>query len=53
MMSQNSITVTINILDPVYPPFTPEKIEWVRDLMARQGNFAKSNISNRDIVEIK
>ena len=52
MMSQDRITVTLNILDPIYPPFTPEKIEWVRDLMARQGNFAKSNISNRDIVEI-
>jgi 1-acyl-sn-glycerol-3-phosphate acyltransferase len=49
LSQKNKIKVTVTVLDPVYPPFTAEKIEEVRHAMAKAGNFALSNVSNRDI----
>jgi 1-acyl-sn-glycerol-3-phosphate acyltransferase len=50
-MSQEGITATVQILDPVYPPFTQEKIEIVRHMMAEAGNFAISRVSNRSVKD--
>jgi 1-acyl-sn-glycerol-3-phosphate acyltransferase len=50
-MSQEGITATEQILDPVYPPFTQEKIEIVRHMMAEAGNFAISRVSNRSVKD--
>lgn len=51
LYSQDKITVTVTILDAVYPPFTNYDIEKIRDDMARTNNMALSRISNRDIVD--
>nr|QBK88456.1 MAG: acyltransferase [Mimivirus LCMiAC01] len=50
--SQNKLKIILTILDPVYPPFTNEKIEMVRHAMAKAGDFALSRVSNRDLVDI-
>jgi 1-acyl-sn-glycerol-3-phosphate acyltransferase len=51
MFSHNEITITINILPMEYPPFTPEKIENIRNKMAIAGNMALSRVTNRDIKD--
>jgi 1-acyl-sn-glycerol-3-phosphate acyltransferase len=49
--TQNSIKVTVKILDPVYPPFDGDKIERVREEMGRSGNLLLSRVSSKDIVD--
>ncbi len=51
LYSLDKITVTVTILDPVYPPFTNYDIEKIRNDMARTNDMALSRISNRDIVD--
>jgi len=50
-ITQDEINVDVYINDLFYPPFTPEKIDEVRDFMAKIGNFKKSRVSNRSIKE--
>lgn len=49
LASQDSITATIKILPPEFPPFSPDKIENIRRKMAEAGNLAMSRVSNRSI----
>ena len=51
LYSLDKITVTMKILDPVYPPFTNYDIEKIRNDMAMTNDMALSRISNRDIVD--
>lgn len=44
-------SITIDILDPFYPPFDDSKIEMVRYSMANNGNMLLSRVSNKDIVD--
>jgi 1-acyl-sn-glycerol-3-phosphate acyltransferase len=51
IITQNEIVVDVYINDIFYPPFDNDKIEEVRDLMAKVGNLDKSRVSNRTIKE--
>ena len=51
LITQDEINVDVYINDLFYPPFTPEKIDDVRNYMAKIGNFEKSRVSNRSIKE--
>lgn len=51
LFSNNDITIDIKILKPFYPPFNDDKIENVRNYMARKGNFMLSRVSNKDVKE--
>jgi 1-acyl-sn-glycerol-3-phosphate acyltransferase len=51
--SGTKIDITMEILDPWYPPFNDDKIESVRLAMAKAGKMALSRVSNRDIVDKK
>jgi 1-acyl-sn-glycerol-3-phosphate acyltransferase len=51
LITQNEIIVDVYINDIFYPPFDNQKIEEVRDHMARVGNLEKSRVSNRSIKE--
>jgi 1-acyl-sn-glycerol-3-phosphate acyltransferase len=51
LITQNEIIVDVYINDIFYPPFNNEKIEEVRDLMVKVGNFEKSRVSNRSVKE--
>jgi len=53
ILSQKKILVRIDVLEIEYPPFSSNKIETVRYKMAKQGGFALSRNSNRDIVDSK
>jgi 1-acyl-sn-glycerol-3-phosphate acyltransferase len=50
-LASGSISVKVYVLPEEHPPFTPERIEEVRDKMARAGNLAKSRVINRDIKD--
>jgi len=49
VITQNEINIDIYINDIFYPPFNQEKIDHVRDYMAKVGNLEKSRVSNRSI----
>jgi len=49
IITQDEINVDIYVNDIFYPPFTPEKIDAVRNHMAQVGNLEKSRVSNRSI----
>jgi 1-acyl-sn-glycerol-3-phosphate acyltransferase len=51
IISQEEISVTITILQVELPPFSPEKIENIRNKMGKAGNMALSRVSNRDIKD--
>lgn len=51
LTSQNLIEVTVKILPCEYPPFDNDKIERIRNKMAKRGNLALSRVSNRDVVD--
>lgn len=51
LITQNEIIVDVYINDIFYPPFNNEKIDEVRDLMAKVGNLEKSRVSNRSLKE--
>ena len=51
LITQNEIIVDVYINDIFYPPFDNQKIEEVRDHMAKVGNLEKSRVSNRSIKE--
>lgn len=51
LMSQEELTITIEILDLENPEFNNKKIEQIRNKMAVTGNFAMSRISNRDVID--
>ena len=48
LLSQDEVNVTLEYLEPFYPPFDKDKIEYVRKKMAEKGNLYLSNVSNRD-----
>lgn len=48
---KNDITMTVHVLGPYYPPFSPEDIEKIRFDMAYHGNMVLSRVSNRDIKD--
>jgi 1-acyl-sn-glycerol-3-phosphate acyltransferase len=48
LLSYSEIKITINILPLEEMPFTPEKIDNIRHIMAKVGKMALSRISNRD-----
>jgi 1-acyl-sn-glycerol-3-phosphate acyltransferase len=50
-LSSGSISVKVYVLPEEHPPFSPERIEEIRDKMARAGNLAKSRVINRDIKD--
>lgn len=49
--SCKKMNITVEILDPFYPPFDDQKIERVREVMAKAGNMYLSRVSNKDIVD--
>jgi len=49
MLSTDKIKIIVKILKPEFPPFTQEKIDYIRRKMAYIGNYALSECSNRDI----
>ena len=49
IITQDEINVDIYVNDIFYPPFNQEKIDEVRDHMAKIGNLEKSRVSNRSI----
>lgn len=51
MLSCKKMSIFVNILKPVYPPFNNEKIEQVRYNMSIEGNLALTRTSNRDILD--
>jgi len=51
LISQNEITVDVQINDLIYPPFNDEKIDKVRNYMAKLGNLKLSRVSNKFIKE--
>lgn len=51
LASHDVINVTVKILPAEYPPFNDEKIEQIRQKMAKTGNLALSRVSNRDIKD--
>ena len=51
MLSQPKIQVEITLLDIEFPPFTKKKINNIRKKMAKEGNFAISRVSNKDIKD--
>ena len=53
LASQNIINITVNILQPEFPPFEDDKIESIRRKMAKKGNKALSRVSNRDVIDKK
>lgn len=53
MLSLDDLTIEVFVLPLEYPPFTSEKIESIRQKMAKAGNMALSRVSNKDINEDK
>jgi 1-acyl-sn-glycerol-3-phosphate acyltransferase len=51
LTTQDEINVDVYVNDLQYPPFNPEKIEKVRDLMAEVGDLKKSRVSNKYVKE--
>jgi len=51
LITQDEILVDVYVNDIFYPPFSAEKIEYIRNYMAKIGNFQKSRVSNRSIKE--
>lgn len=51
LITQNEIVVDVQINDLIYPPFNDEKIDKVRNYMARLGNLELSRVSNKFIKE--
>ncbi len=51
LYSQKKITITVKVLDPIYPPFNYNIIENIRQRMGKVGDMALSRVSNRDIVD--
>lgn len=49
--SCKKMTITVDILDPIYPPFDEEKIEYTRKKMAEVGNMHLSRVSNKDLKD--
>ena len=47
-LSNDTFSVDMIILEPVYPPFNDEMIETVRERMADAGNMLLARTSNRD-----
>lgn len=52
MLSQDKLTIKITILPPENPPFTQNKIEEIREKMAKVGNMALARTVNRDVRDI-
>lgn len=51
IISQDKLIIKITILDIQQPPFNNQKIQNIRDNMAKSGNLALSRISNRFIQD--
>ncbi len=51
LITQKEIGVDVYIGDIEYPPFDNQKIENIREKMAKSGNLKLSRVSNRGIVE--
>ena len=51
LITQSEMIINVYINDFFYPPFNDEKIEQVRDYMAKIGNLDKSRVSNKTIKE--
>ena len=51
IMSQKNIHVTVDILDPVFPPFSKADIEKIRYDMATVGNMNLSRVTSKDVKD--
>ena len=51
LITQNEIIVDVQINDLIFPPFNDEKIDKVRNYMAKLGNLELSRVSNKFIKE--
>ena len=51
IISQKEINVTVDILDPVYPPFNEINIEKIRYDMAQIGNMNLSRATSKDVKD--
>lgn len=51
LITQNEINVNVYINDFYYPPYDDQKIESIRNMMAKIGNFDKSRVSNKSLKE--
>lgn len=51
LLSSKDITIYVDVLPEQTPPFSDKKIERIRTLMAKTGNFALSRVSNKDIKD--
>lgn len=51
LTTEPNIKINVYILPQVFPPFSDEKIEQVRNDMAKIGNMALSRVSNRDLKD--
>lgn len=51
LITQKEIGVDVYINDMEFPPFDNQKIENIREKMAKSGNLKLSRVSNRGIVE--
>ena len=51
LITQDEIIVDIYVNDIFYPPFNQEKIEEIRNYMAKVGNFEKSRVSNKSLKD--
>lgn len=51
LTSQKEINVNVTVLPVFYPPFSEDKINNIRKIMAKKGNLFMSRISNRDIKD--
>lgn len=51
LITQNEIVVNVYINDFYYPPYDEQKIESIRNTMAKIGNFEKSRVSNKSLKE--
>ncbi len=47
LLTQSENVVEVHVLDLEYPPFDNEKIEKIREKMAKVGNFKLSRVSNK------
>lgn len=51
LITQNEINVTVYINDLFFPPFNNDSIEKIRDFMISVGEFKKSRVSNKSLVD--
>jgi 1-acyl-sn-glycerol-3-phosphate acyltransferase len=51
LLSQDNLRVEVTVMETEYPPFDNNKIERIRQKMAKIGNMYLSRVSNRDVID--